>query len=38
MHARILNRMGRTEEAEHAAQRAAAIIGEKNKKALVVPQ
>jgi tetratricopeptide (TPR) repeat protein len=38
MRARILNRMGRTEEAKQDAQRAAEIINEKNKKALVVPQ
>jgi tetratricopeptide (TPR) repeat protein len=38
MRARILGSMGRTEEARQDAQRAAEIINEKNKKALVVPQ
>jgi tetratricopeptide (TPR) repeat protein len=39
MRARIFNSMGRTEEAKQAAQRAAEIINEKNKKdALVYPK
>ena len=39
MRARLLNRMGRTEEAKQAARRAAEIISEKNKKdSLVEPK